>query len=300
MIKVGIVGYGNLGHAVERVLRASDQFELVAIFSNRSETGTVSFSKIENFIGKIELLFVCVGSQNNLESVSTKLIEYFSIIETYDNHARLGDHVQKMDTLAKSNKKIALCSFGWDPGLFSMMRGLFAALGFSPVSFWGKGTSQGHTQAIKNVDGVIDAVQFTVPNQKLLKNLKKGAVVRASKNLHRRLCYVVAGREARATIQKTIVSMPDYFEGYCTKVRFVSQARLDKLKNFSHQGEVATQNNVLNFSLHLSSNPDFTAKVVTTFARAYFAKKEKKAFGAYTIFDIPLSDILQKSKFDYL
>jgi diaminopimelate dehydrogenase len=202
--------------------------------------------------------------------------------------------------LAKNNKQIALCSFGWDPGLFSLMRGLFDSLGFNPYTFWGKGLSQGHTQAIKNVDSVIDGLQFTIPNKKIINKIKHGENLIQNKSFHTRQCYIVCDKKNRETIKQKIVSMPDYFAGYKTKVNFVSQQKLDSLKNFSHKGFVTTRNRAFEFSLNTKSNPNLTAKIMITFAQCYAKLKRKKSYGAFTIFDLPFGYILSKTKSEYL
>lgn len=299
-IPVGIVGYGNLGQNVEKHLLNSDVFELKAIFSKRSLINAVPYSEIENYKDKIELLFLCGGSQNELEGQSFNLIKNFSIAESYDNHARLESYISKLDLMAKDNNKIALCSFGWDPGLFSFMRGLFDSLDSLPYTFWGKGLSQGHTQAIKNISGVIDAVQFTIPNEDAMKLIKQGIDVERGKLLHKRQCFVVAKEEDKERIYREIVTMPDYFDGYETEVNFVSQEELNSIKTFSHRGLVLSKKDEMNFSLKLNSNPDFTSRVLTTFAKNYINLKEKKEYGSFTIFDLPLSNILKQNKYKYL
>ena len=299
-INVGIVGYGNLGRAIAKELTQNDEFNLVAIFSRRNIEGTISSKQILSYKDKIQLLFLCGGSQNELEKQALRYIHHFNIIECYDNHNRLKTFECKLNKQAIKNKKIALCSFGWDPGLFSLMRGLFDSLGFSPYTFWGKGVSQGHTQAIKQIDGVLDAIELTIPNQKIKKQIISGFKLTQSPSFHNRLCFVVAPKNKQKEIRDKIISMPDYFEGYRTYVHFVSKQKLEKLKTFSHQGEVLTQNNTLNFSLKLQSNPIFTSKVMVCFARAYtFLAKENK-WGAFTIFDIPIKYILKKNEFEYL
>lgn len=299
-ISVGVVGYGNLGASVAKILRDSDEFALKAIFSKRDLPFVENYSNILNYEGKIDLLFVCGGSQNELEEQTRFLIKHFSLIESYDNHSRLDKHIAELDELAVTNNKIALCSFGWDPGLFSLMRGLFDGLGFTPYSFWGKGLSQGHTQAIKNVPGVKDGLQFTVPNEEILSAIKNGEQVQTSKNFHKRVCYVVCEKNQQKRIENEIKNMPDYFLGYETEVNFVSQSELNELKSFAHKGEVTTCGDVMNFSLNLPSNPDFTAKVMMTFARAYSKLKEENVCGAFDIFDIPLSAITPKDPHTYL
>ncbi len=299
-IPVGVVGYGNLGRSVVENLQNDKTFQLEAVFSRRDLPIATSYSDILKFKDKIELLFVCGGSQNELEEQTNFLIKHFNLIESYDNHNRLKSHIQDLDLAAKGHQKIALCSFGWDPGLFSLMRGLFDSLGQNPYSFWGKGLSQGHTQAIKNIDGVIDGLQFTLPNKDIVAKIKNGESVKVSKEFHKRLCYVVCSKEKRAEIEHKIKSMPDYFLGYETEVKFVSQESLDKLKSFAHKGQVLTSNNTMNFSLNLPSNPKFTANVMTTFARAYPKLKEEKKFGAHDIFDIPMKYVLKEEPYRYL
>ena len=299
-IKVGIVGYGNLGKAIEKKVNQSENFELVAIFSKRKLSNTIDYRDIEEYKNKIDILFLCGGSQNELEDQGKKLIENFNIVDSYDNHTRLKRYIFDIDSLAKKNKKVALCSFGWDPGLFSMMRALFDSLGFAPYTFWGKGLSQGHTQAIKNIEGVIDAVQFTLPNKQIEKRIKQGEDVKRDKSFHKRLCYVVARNKEQERIKKQIITMPDYFDGYETLVHFVSQEKLDTIKSFAHKGEVITQNNTMSFSLNLLSNPEFTATVATTFAGAIYRLSKEKKYGAYTILDLPINRILKKDKFEYL
>lgn len=297
-IPVGIVGYGNLGKAVEKKLENNPNFELVAIFSKRNLQNTVDIKKIEGFKNKIDLLFLCGGSQNELENQAFALIKHFNIAESYDNHARLKNYHTELDILAKQHKKVALCSLGWDPGLFSFMRGLFNALGENSYTFWGKGLSQGHTQAIKNIEDVNDALQFTIPNEEFIEKVKNGENLTQSKVFHKRLCYIVAEPQHQTLIQQKITHMKDYFEGYETIVNFVTQEQLNSLKTFSHRGEVLTLNNKINFSLNLPSNPDFTATVLTSFARNFNNLKLEKKFGAYTIFDLPLKNLVDdKYKF---
>lgn len=299
-IPVGVVGYGNLGKEVVERLKNDKFFDLRAVFSKRDLPIATNYAKILKYEGQIKFLFVCGGSQNELEEQTRYLMPHFDLIESYDNHNRLENHIKELDSIAKQNKKVALCSFGWDPGLFSLMRGLFDSLGQKPYSFWGKGLSQGHTQAIKNIDGVIDGLQFTIPNKNIVDRIKNGEDVSLSKTFHRRLCYIVCPKEKQEQIKNQILNMPDYFKGYETDVRFVSQQQLDNLKSFAHKGSVLTQGNQLNFSVDLPSNPKFTANVMTTFARAYPKLVEEKKFGAHSIFDIPMRHILDSKPEKYL
>lgn len=299
-IRVGIVGYGNLGKAVENVVKKDDKFELVGVFSKRKLRGIISVDDVENFKDKIDLLFLCGGSQNELEDQAFRFIKNFNIIESYDNHNRLKEYHKRLGVEAQKNEKIALCSFGWDPGLFSFMRGLFAMIGYEPYTFWGKGLSQGHTQAIKNIPGVIDAAQFTIPNKKVVKKICGGSDVSVTKNFHSRECFVVCDKGQRERIKKEIVSMPDYFYGYKTSVKFVSKQKLDRIKNFAHQGIVLTKGSVMRFALKLPSNPEFTARVVVCFAKALETLKNENKFGVHSIFDIPLRYVMGENVYQFL
>lgn len=298
-IKVGIVGYGNLGKVLEKEINKSNLFELVAVFSKRIINKCVNYNQIKNYQNKIDILFLAVGSQSNLEEDAQELIKMFNIIECYDNHSKLELHISNLDNLAKQNNKIALCAFGWDPGIFSLMRGLCDSMGYSATTVWGKGISQGHTQAIKRLPHVKDALQFTIPNRKMCKKVAGGGLINANK-LHKRKCYVVCNKEYQKQIKAQIVSMPHYFKDYKTKVRFVSLKKLKKLKTFSHKGTIFTENNIMNFTLKLPSNPTFTAKTMIAFALNYKKLLETKTYGAFTIFDLPFNNILTKSKFSYL
>ena len=299
-INVGIIGYGNLGKAIEKNLLQNSSYNLVKIFSRRKLPNCEHISNLKNYENKIDLLFLCCGSKNELEKLAFKCINKFSIIDCYDNHNRLPQYITKLNNAANKSQKIALCAFGWDPGIFSLMRGLFDSIGFVPFTFWGKGLSQGHTQAIKNIENVIDGIQFTIPNKAIIKKLQKGENFSQSKKFNKRSCYVVCDKKNRSKIKQKIITMPDYFEGYKTTVKFVSQKRLNSLKNFAHQGIVTTKSNVLKFQLTAKSNPDITAKIMIAFATAYIKLKENKMYKAYTIFDLPLSYIFSQDKFCYL
>lgn len=301
-LKVGIVGYGNLGKALEKQISKNPEYELVDVFSRRKLDCCKSYDCIMDYKDEIDLLFLCSGSQSDLEQQVCQLVQHFNIIECYDNHSRMSEYLPRIDELAKENKKIALCGFGWDPGLFSLMRGLFDSLGFSPTTFWGRGLSQGHTQAIKNVDGVIDGLQFTIPNEKAMRAIKSGMAVdfASDRALHKRVCYVVANPIYWDEIRQKICNMPAYFLGYETIVKFVSQQKLDKLKSFAHKGQIVTKGDVINFSLNLESNPDFTARVLQVFARNFKVLNENQEYGAYSIFDLPVKNILLKDEIEYI
>lgn len=264
---------------------------MVAIFSRRKLINTVSFDRILEYKEKIDYLFICVGSKTDLETTAMALIQNFNIVDTYDNHARIHDYLNMINKCAIENKKVALCSMGWDPGLFSYVRALFYLLGCEPFTFWGKGLSQGHTEAIKSLNGVKDAIQFTLPNNHIKRKILCKKYNDFMQKLHYRLCYVVADKQFRYEIKNSIVNMPNYFYGYKTKVVFVNQNKLNKLKTFKHRGEVITLGDAMHFSLKLESNPMFTAKIAIQFSKSMAKLIEKEQFGAYTILDLPLSSI---------
>lgn len=291
-IKVGIVGYGNLGKAVEKQIEENADLELIAIFSHRNLPNVVDYEKILDFVGQIDVLFLCSGSFSDLEDQAYQLIENFNTIDAFDNHNKIKNYLHVMNQKAMNNQKVAFCSFGWDPGLFSLMRGLIDGLGYEAYTFWGRGLSQGHTQAIKTLPHVIDALQFTVPNNIAENDLAHGWDV--STNMHKRECFVVCDEGYESDVENAIKTMPDYFLGYETYVKFVDQTELDKMKSFAHKGKVLTKGNFIEFSLNLKSNPDFTANVMVTYAKALIKFQKQNCFGAYTILDLPMSLIVKR------
>ncbi len=286
-IKVGIVGYGNLGKSIEKLLKGDNRFELVKIFT-RADTmkkGALNLKEMAKWRDKIDLLFLCVGSKSCIESMAIPLSKYFNLVDAYDNHKKIPLYLKGMDESLKKHNRSAICCVGWDPGLFSLMRLILNSVEGNAFTFWGKGVSQGHTQALKEVEGVKAAVQYTLPNKKLIKLIKEGRYKPSNKQaFHSRLCYVVADGDKRA-IKNKIVGMPDYFKGYKTKVKFVK--KLDSVKMY-HAGQVLTLGDSMNFSVKMESNPLFTAKIMIAFAVALNALYTDKQFGAFTIADLPL------------
>ena len=292
-LKIGILGYGNLGRAIEKIASENEKFELVGIFSRRNLPEVKSVDDLLDYVGKIDVLFLCGGSATDLEKQAEKFGKYFCCVDCYDNHSHLKNFIKKMEKMAKENKKVYITAFGWDPGLFSLARGLFATLGENPKTFWGPGLSQGHTNAIKMVKGVKDGLQFTIPDLKILKQIRKGKDFEQSSDFHLRKCFVVAEKKDRARIEKDIKGMPDYFLGYKTKVEFVSNQKLEKLKLFAHGGCVLTTGEKFFFGLKTESNPKLTAKIALMYAFAVRNLFEMKKYGCYTIFDIPLSMVVK-------
>lgn len=301
-IRVGIIGYGNLGKSIEQIVANDDSFKLVAVFSKRlvksNYTVTDFPSNIGKYKNKIDVMFLCGGSSSNLMEQAKEALNYFCCIDAFDTHKNIPIHLKNCDTLAKENKKVAFCSFGWDPGLFSLMRVLFTSLGNPTYTAWGKGVSQGHSEAIRCIKGVKDAIQYTVPNIKIIEQLKSGKLQRLEndKNLHLRECYIVAEPENRPGIIKKVIEMPNYFLGYQTKIRFIDEYKMQKHKNLFHAGEVFTVGNEMNFKLSLKSNPDFTAKVLVVYSKVLFKYYLSEQYGTYTILDIPFSHLLKNSE----
>ena len=300
--KIGIVGYGNLGMALEQDILASNKYEIVAIFSKRnisSPHGTKVdlYSNIVSYVGQIDIMLLCGGSYGEQEEITKELLKNFDTIDCFDTHAKMKEYSLALNRIAKENKKVALFGCGWDPGLFSAMRCYFESISLGKShTFWGKGLSQGHTNALKQISGVKDALQFTIPNKKILKKCKKdSSFVPPEKDKHSRLCYIVKEETASAKeIIKTVRQMPNYFEGYKVKIKFVSQHSLDKLKkDKSHRGQVFDKFSILGrhfemwFGLELESNALFTARIMQTCINALLSYKNHKKYGAYSMLDIP-------------
>lgn len=305
MTKVGIVGYGNIGRAVERAIANEQELKLVAVFSNipaHYESGDKKFVKtddIEKYKDKIDLLFLCVGSATDAPKIAPKLLASFDTIDCYDYHTDMKRYVNELDSVGKKNKHLAISATGWDPGLFSMMRVLFKSLlpNNQVHTFWGRGVSQGHTNAIKSIAGVKQAVQYTVPKQEVVEAAKKGECNCKSEEKHTRECYVVCNKKDEKRIEKTIRQMPNYFVGYEVAVNFISEEAFEKYHagKMNHGGLVVgngTHDNGeksgMSFSLDLASNPAFTSNVMVAVSRASIKLKKQGVCGALTMLDIPI------------
>lgn len=302
-IRVGIVGFGNLGKEVEKIVASDERFRLVAIFSRRqidSPFGSLceKFENIEKFAKKIDVMFLCGGSKSDIEKQAFVVAKHFHTIDCFDNHARISTYRQKLNEQNKKNKKCSIISCGWDPGLFSMMRALFECIDNSHETFWGKGVSQGHSQALREIEGVVDAIQFTIPSRRAMKLVERGENV-PEKSKHTRLCFVHAQRGAnKRLLRLAIRNMPDYFEGYMTKIKFCSQKKIDKLKaHMSHKGYVTSLGGAMRFELNLKSNPHFTARVLVAFSVALYHLAQNKEYGAKTILEVPISSLFCDEEF---
>lgn len=315
-IKIGICGYGNLGKGVELALNNNEDMELVAIFTRRSpqdikpiykNTKIYSIDEVNKYKDKIDVMIMCGGSKTDLPIQSVEFCKSFNIIDSFDNHEEISTHFNKIDKLAKQNNKLALISCGWDPGLFSLMRVLFEAIlpnGINYV-FYGKGLSQGHSDAIRRIKGVKKAVQYTVPYTDSIEKVRKGTMPRfkSIKEMMWRDCYVVLEEKTdKDKILKEIKQMPNYFAPYNIEVHFISEEEFDQNHtNMSHGGFVlrngkTNQNNhIIEFSLNLDSNPEFTASVLVAYARAIYKLKNQGKVGALTVLDIPFAYLLNKN-----
>ncbi len=310
MIKIGIYGYGNLGRGVECAIKQNPDMELCAIFSRRDpdtvktvfpESRVCSASRVLEFKDKIDVLILCGGSATDLPQQSPALCEHFNIVDSFDTHAKIPEHFAAVDAAARANDTVAVISAGWDPGLFSLNRLLGEAVlpQGETYTFWGRGVSQGHSDAIRRIDGVIDARQYTIPVPSALGAVRAGEMpLFTTREKHTRLCYVVAEDSAdKAKIEEQIVTMPNYFADYDTTVIFVSQEEL--LRDHSAlphggvvirggvTGENGESRHVMEFNLKLDSNPEFTSSVLVALSRAAYRLAKEKSFGAKTIFDIP-------------
>jgi len=303
-IRVGIIGYGNLGKAVEQEILKNKKFKLIAIFSRRTVTSSYNslVERFEDYIyykGKIDLMFMCGGSANDIEPVLPEISKHFCSINSFDTHLKLQKLVSDINTINRDNKTVSISACGWDPGLFSMIRTLmFAISNEPPTTFWGKGISMGHSDAIRKVDGVLDGVQFTIPNEEAVKCARKGKLGE-KQALHRRECYVVCDKNNRQIIEHKIKNIPNYFKGQPTSVGFVSSLEMSKLKrNLSHKGTIIMPMNLglsqkanMEFNIKMDSNPALTAKIMVRFAFAVMNLKKENRFGAYLPIDISISQL---------
>lgn len=308
MMKIAIVGYGNLGRACENIAASSNDIELCGIFTRRdpdtlSSPHNARFFRqqdIFDFENALDLVLICTGSANDVTELGVGLAKSFNTIDSFDTHARIPEYFSRVDAAARERGHLSFVSIGWDPGLFSMARALFNGVLPSGVThtFWGRGVSQGHSEAIRKIDGVLDAKQYTVPKCDALRLAREGGGEWLNdRDRHLRECYVVAKQGADLKeIERKIKTMPNYFEPYDTTVHFISSEEF-KLKHgeMPHAGVVLHSANVngklqkTEFSLELTSNPDFTASIMMAYARANAYLASLGETGARTALDIPIS-----------
>ncbi|SCN23396.1 Meso-diaminopimelate D-dehydrogenase [Clostridium sp. N3C] len=312
-IRVGIVGYGNLGKGVELALAQNDDFQLEAIFTRRDpstldgKSKMVHISEINNYKDKIDVMIMCGGSATDLPEQTPDIAANFNTVDSFDTHARIPEYFDRLDEIAKKSGKIALISVGWDPGLFSLNRilGEVVLPVGSTYTFWGPGVSQGHSDAIRRIAGVKDGKQYTVPVEAALEKVRSGENPElTTREKHERICYVVAEEGADlAAIEKEIKTMPNYFADYDTTVHFISEEELkEKHSGIPHGGFVIRTGvsgkgtkQKLEFNLSLGSNPEFTSSVLVAYARAVYRLAKEGQSGARTVFDIPFSYLSPKS-----
>ena len=321
-IRLGILGYGNLGRGVQYAASQNPDMEVVAVFTRRNPSDVrtvlpVMVEKTDNLIkyaDKIDVMILCGGSATDLPQQSVQAVRMFNTVDSFDTHAKIPGYFDALDAAAKEHGHVGAMSIGWDPGLFSLMRVYFdsSLRDGSTYTFWGKGVSQGHSDAVRRVKGVKDARQYTVPVESALEKVRRGENPRLTTcEKHTRVCYVVAEEGADlARIEKEIKEMPDYFADYDTTVHFISEEELQK--NHSgiphggfvlRSGKSATDNKFLmEFSLKLDSNPEFTSSVLVAYARAVYRLAKEGRKGAVTVFDIapkylsPLSEEEQRKQ----
>lgn len=314
MINVAIIGYGNLGRGVERAIAQNLDMKLVGVYTRRApetvQTDGASVYHIDEAVAKakeIDVCILCGGSAKDLPEQTPEFTKLFNTVDSFDTHAKIPEHFAAVDKIAKENETVSVISTGWDPGLFSLNR-LYAE-SILPVgetnTFWGKGVSQGHSDALRRIAGIADATQYTIPNQEIIQKLKEGEkLTLTARDKHLRECFVVLDEGADGEkIREEIVTMPNYFDEYDTEVHYISQAELDKNhKAMPHGGTVlhtgttgAGTNQVIEYTLKLDSNPEFTASVLVAYARACVRLASEKQYGAYTVLDIAPKYLSAKS-----
>lgn len=308
-VRIGILGYGNLGRGIECSIRQNQDMELVAVFTRRDpqqvkiQTEGVSVYKVDQiaeFQDKIDVLMLCGGSATDLPKQTPEYAKYFNVIDSFDTHANIPQHFADVDEVAKANGHVAMISVGWDPGMFSLNR-LYAASILpegKDYTFWGKGVSQGHSDAIRRVKGVKDGKQYTIPVDAALEAVRSGSNPElTTRQKHTRECFVVAEEGADlAQIEHDIKTMPNYFSDYDTTVHFISEEELKRdHSGIPHGGFVIRSgktglnkehNHIIEYSLKLDSNPEFTASVLVAYARAVYRMKQEGMKGCKTVFDV--------------
>ncbi len=318
MIKFGIIGYGNLGRGVEMALLKSNDMECVGVFTRRSPesvktvTGlpVYNISNLKDYKDKVDVMVICGGSATDLPVMTKEILKDFNTVDSFDTHAKIPEYFDMLDKVGKESGKLGAISIGWDPGLFSIVRMFFGAVlpDGNDYTFWGKGVSQGHSDAIRRIEGVKNAIQYTIPKTQALDAVRSGAnPALSTRDKHLRECFVVAEDGADlGHIEDQIKSMPNYFADYDTVVHFISEEELKKNHSkLSHggfvmrSGSTADQNaHLLELSIKLDSNPEFTGSVLLSYARAVARLAKEGKTGAVTVFDVPISYLSPLSNSD--
>ncbi len=307
-IRIGIAGYGNLGRGVESALRSAKDMEAVAVFTRRdpasvkTRTGLPVYymDRAAEMKDQIDVMILCGGSAKDLPEQTPALAAHFNVVDSFDTHARIPEHYAAVDAACKESGKIGIISVGWDPGLFSLNRAYGQAIlpNGADYTFWGKGVSQGHSDAIRRIEGVLDARQYTIPVAKALEQVRAGETPDLSvRQKHTRECYVVAKEGADlAAIEQEIVTMPNYFADYDTTVHFISMEELQREhQGIPHGGMVFRSgttglenehHHIIEYRLQLDSNPEFTSSVLVAYARAAMRLAQAGESGCKTVLDI--------------
>ena len=317
-IRIGILGYGNLGRGVECAIKQNPDMELAAVFTRRApesvriQTQGVPVCRIEDAVqmqDKIDVMILCGGSATDLPVQTPEFVQYFNVIDSFDTHAKIPEHFTAVDEAAKKSGKVGIISCGWDPGMFSLNR-LYANAVLpqgKDYTFWGKGVSQGHSDAIRRIEGVADARQYTIPVDEALASVRAGENPElTTRQKHTRECFVVAQEGAdKARIEEEIKTMPNYFDEYDTTVHFISEEEMKRdHSGIPHGGFVIRSGktgwdeefgNVIEYSLKLDSNPAFTSSILVAFARAAYRLAEEGQSGCRTVFDIVPAYLSAKS-----
>lgn len=317
-MKIGILGYGNLGRGVELAVAQNPDMELAAVFTRRNPDDVkiltngvpvLPIDKAKEMKDEIDVLILCGGSATDLPVQTPEYAEYFNVVDSFDTHARIPEHFAAVDAAAKKSGKTAVISVGWDPGMFSVSRMYANAIltNGSDYTFWGKGVSQGHSDAVRRIDGVKDARQYTIPVPEAVEAVRSGSNPELStRQKHTRECFVVAEKGADlARIENEIKTMPNYFSDYDTTVHFISQEEMDRdHSGIPHGGMVIRSgktgkdnehNHIIEYKLTLDSNPEFTASVIAAYARAAYRMNNEGSIGCKTVFDIPPAYLSNKS-----
>lgn len=317
-IKIGILGYGNLGKGVECAVKHNPDMELAAVFTRRDKESlniltpgvkVCSVQEAESMKDEIDVMILCGGSATDLPVQTPQFAKCFNVVDSFDTHARIPEHFEAVDAAAKEGGHVGIISVGWDPGMFSLNRlyGNAVLPEGSDYTFWGRGVSQGHSDAIRRVEGVKDARQYTVPVEAALKAVRDGENPElTTRQKHTRECFVVAEEGADLKrIEEEIVTMPNYFADYDTTVRFISEEELMRdHKGIPHGGFVIRtgktgweneHSHVIEYSLKLDSNPEFTSSVIVACARAAYRMKQEGMTGCKTILDLPPAYLSSKS-----
>ena len=318
MIRIGIYGYGNLGRGVESAIMQNSDMELVAVFTRR-DPKTVSLInknvpvyKTEdalNMTDKIDVMILCGGSATDLPVQTPYLAKYFNVVDSFDTHAKIPEHFKNVDNACRESNHTGMISVGWDPGMFSLNRMLAGAILVDgcDYTFWGRGVSQGHSDAIRRIEGVKNAKQYTVPVESALNAVRNGEnPTLTTRQKHTRECYVVAKEGADLDrIENEIKTMPNYFADYDTTVNFISEEEFNKNhQGIPHGGVVIRSgktgpnlenSHIIEYKITLDSNPEFTASVIVAYARATYKLAMEKSYGAKTVFDVPPAYLSPKS-----